>query len=301
MRVVVTGRDGQVARALQCLATADVEIVAIGRPELDLEEPATIAPALARARPDVVINAAAYTAVDAAEADEARALRINADGAGAVSAAAAELGAPVVQISTDYVFDGRLGRPYRESDAIAPQNAYGRSKAAGEAAVAAANPRHAILRTAWVYSAGGRNFLTTMLRLAAEREEVAVVADQRGAPTPASAVAEGALAVGLRLARDPAPGLVGVFHTTCRGEATWADFAEAIFAQSAARGGPHARVRRIATAEYPTPAARPADARLDTARIARAYGVALPDWRTPIGEVVASALAARADPEKERT
>ncbi|MEC5382437.1 dTDP-4-dehydrorhamnose reductase [Aurantimonas sp. C2-6-R+9] len=300
MRIIVTGREGQVARALRALADETVEIVALARPELDLADPGSIEPALAAARPDVIVNAAAYTAVDKAEADEASACAVNAIGAGAIADAAASLGVPVVHISTDYVFDGRLGRPYREEDPVAPLGVYGRSKAAGEIAVGAAGANHATLRTAWVYSPHGANFLRTMLRLAGEREVVRVVADQRGAPTAAADVATGALAVARRLAGDPASNLRGVFHMTAAGEASWADFAEAIFAESAARGGPSARVERIGTRDYPTPAPRPADSRLDCTRLAARHGVRLPHWRARVGETVAAHLAEARTPELGR-
>jgi dTDP-4-dehydrorhamnose reductase len=292
MRIAVTGRKGQVARALDERGPGrGHEIVLLGRPELDLEDPGGTARAIARARPDLVVSSAAFTAVDAAESAAEAAFRVNGAGAGAVAAAAAALGVPVVHLSTDYVFSGEGERPWREDDPIGPRSVYGASKAAGEAAVREANADHVILRTAWVYAPFGHNFARTMLRLASTRDEVRVVADQVGTPTAAFEIAEGVLTVAENLARDPAPSLRGLFHMTAAGAATWADFAEAIFAESAAHGGPAARVVRIATADYPTPAQRPANSRLDCSRLAATHGVALPPWRESVGAIVARLLA----------
>ena len=281
MRIIVTGREGQVARALvERGAIAGVDVVCLGRPEFDLLEPGRVARAIETARGDIVVNAAAYTAVDAAEGEPALAMRANGEGARAVAAAAAGAGLPVVQISTDYVFDGALDRPYREDDPVGPASAYGRAKLAGEIAVAAANPRHVIARTAWVYSPFGRNFVKTMLRLGETRDEVRVVADQWGAPTSALDIADALIAMARRLVAEPREaGLHGVFHLTGAAYATWAKFAAAIFAQAAALGRRPVAVIPISTAEYPTPAARPANSRLDVAKLRRVYGVALPDWR----------------------
>jgi dTDP-4-dehydrorhamnose reductase len=295
MRLLVTGREGQVARALAERAAAQgVTVVPLARPELDLGHPETILPALRRAGGDIVVNAAAYTAVDRAESEPDLAHAVNATGAGAVAAAAAHLRIPVVQISTDYVFDGTCERPYRESDPVGPVGAYGRSKLAGEAAVAAATPDHVILRTAWVYAPFGQNFVRTMLRLAESREEVGVVADQQGTPTSALDIADGVIAVCRNLlARPDDQELRGVFHLTGAGHATWADLAEAVFATSARLGGPAARVRRIRSEEYPTPARRPANSRLDGSRLQRVHGVVLPDWRASVRSCVGRLLAAR--------
>ncbi|KPH81496.1 dTDP-4-dehydrorhamnose reductase [Bosea vaviloviae] len=292
MRIVVTGREGQVARALvERAAGAGAMLVAVGRPELDLERPETIGPALAAARPDVIVNAAAYTAVDLAESAEATALAVNGAGAGEVAAAASRLGVPVIQISTDYVFDGGLGRPYREDDATGPISAYGRSKLAGEQAVAAATPDHAILRTAWVYSPFGRNFVRTMLRLGTERSEVGVVADQIGSPTSALDIADAVLAVARNLVERPDDAaLRGIFHMAAQGEASWAEVAEAAFADAKAAGRKPVQVKRIATSDYPTPARRPANSRLDGARLASIHGVSLPHWRGSLTTCVARLL-----------
>ena len=279
MRILVTGRDGQVARALRAKAGGDVEMIALGRPDLDLAQPASLVGAVARVRPDAIVNAAAYTAVDKAEEEEALATMINGAAAGALAKAAADLGVPIIQISTDYVFDGSKAGPYVESDPVAPVNAYGRSKLAGERAVAAANRRHAILRTSWVYDGEGKNFLKTMLRLAETRDELGVVADQTGAPSYAPDIADAVIAVARNLVADPTPARCGVFHMAGGGETSWAGFATEIFSLSAAAGGPSARVRGIASADYPTPAKRPANSRLNCDRLAQAHGARLPDWR----------------------
>ena len=291
MRLVVTGRSGQVAAALARLAVADqtLDVVTIGRPEMDLSRPETIAPMIAAARPDVVVNAAAYTAVDRAESERELAFAVNAAGAGAVAEAATRLGVPVIQVSTDYVFDGAKAAPYVESDATAPLSVYGASKLAGENAVAAANPRHVVLRTSWVYSAGGTNFLLSMLRLARERPMLRIVDDQHGSPTHAADIAAGVVGVAHALAGGE--GTTGIFHMTAAGETTWCGFARAILAESARLGGPLVPVEPITTAEYPTPAARPRNSRLDCSRIAGAYGIRLPDWRGRVESCVAAVLA----------
>ncbi|MFA6968653.1 dTDP-4-dehydrorhamnose reductase [Bosea sp. (in: a-proteobacteria)] len=292
MRIVVTGREGQVVRALvERAAEAGATLVSVGRPELDLERPETIGPALKAARPDVIVNAAAYTAVDLAESAEATALAVNGAGAGEVAAAACGLGVPVIQISTDYVFDGGLGRPYREDDATGPISAYGRSKLAGEQAVAVATPDHAILRTAWVYSPFGRNFVRTMLRLGTERSDVGVVADQIGSPTSALDIADAVLAVARNLvARPDDNALRGVFHMAAQGDASWAEVAQAVFSDAEAAGRKPVQVKRIATSDYPTPARRPANSRLDGAKLASIHGVALPHWRGSLATCVARLL-----------
>jgi len=281
MRIIVTGREGQVARALaERGQSAGVEIIRLGRPHLDLIEPDQVARAILSAAGDVVVNAAAYTAVDAAEGEPELALQVNGEGARAVAVAAARTGRPVVQLSTDYVFDGALDRPYREDDPVGPVGVYGRTKLAGEVAVAAANPRHVIARTAWVYSPFGRNFVKTMLRLGETRDEVRVVADQSGAPTSALDIADALIAMARRLIAEPREAsLYGIFHLTGAVYATWADFATEIFAQAAALGRHPVAVIPISTAQYPTPAARPANSRLDIAKLQRVYGLALPDWR----------------------
>jgi dTDP-4-dehydrorhamnose reductase len=279
MRIAVTGKRGQVVASLIERGAGKAEILPLGRPELDLSDRASVTWALEALRPDVVINAAAYTMVDKAEQEADEAMRVNGEGAGAVAEAAARLGAPLIHLSTDYVFDGSLNRPYREDDPTGPTGAYGRSKLAGERRVAERAENYVILRTAWIYSPFGANFVRTMLRLGETRAEIGVVADQFGNPTSALDIADGALAVAERLATDPNPSLRGVFHMTGAAEASWADLAEAIFAEAEAYGRAPVAVRRISTADYPTPAKRPANSRLDNAKIREFYGVALPGWR----------------------
>lgn len=287
MRIVVTGKTGQVVTSLiERGAAASHEVTALGRPELDLADPVSGLRALEAAAPDVIVSAAAYTAVDKAESESELAQAVNGAGAGAVAEAAKALGVPLVHVSTDYVFEGRLARPYLETDPTGPTGAYGASKLAGEQAVLAAHDNSAVLRVAWVYSPFGANFVKTMLRLAGDRDEVSVVADQLGNPSSALDIADGILRVATNLVTDSYPKLRGIFHMTASGEASWADFAEAIFAASAARGGPSARVKRITTADYPTPATRPANSRLDCGLIAKVHGVALPDWHGSLETVI---------------
>lgn len=287
MRIAVTGTTGQVVTSLiERGAVAGHQIVAIGRPSLDLADPESVSRALAGAAPDFIVSAAAYTAVDTAERESDLAHAVNGAGAGAVAAAARALGVPVIHLSTDYVFDGALDRPYVESDLTGPTGVYGASKLDGERAVLAAHADSVVLRVAWLYSPFGSNFVKTMLRLARDHDAVSVVADQVGNPTSALAVADGILRVAANMKADRHPGLRGVFHMTASGEASWADFAEAIFAASAARGGPSARVRRIGSVDYPTPARRPANSRLDSRRIAVAHGVTLPEWRLSLDDAM---------------
>ncbi|MCZ0732766.1 dTDP-4-dehydrorhamnose reductase [Phreatobacter sp. AB_2022a] len=283
MKLLVTGRQGQIAQALAGLIRPDVTIVALGRPDVDIRDRISLDRAIARNRPDIVVNAAAYTAVDKAESDSVLAFAINAEGAGHVAAAAEAAGLPVLHLSTDYVFAGDKDDAYRETDPVAPLNVYGRSKHVGELAVAAANPAHAILRTAWVYGPHGTNFLTTMLRLAGERDSLRVVADQRGTPTHAGDLAEAILIAARAVTAAPkAENWRGLFHVAGTGETSWAGFATEIFRQSAARGGPSAHVEPIATADYPTPARRPANSRLDAGRFHTTFGHVLPHWTSGV-------------------
>lgn len=287
MRIAVTGKSGQVVSAiLERGRLAGHEIIALGRPELDLLDEASVREGLYAESPDVVVSAAAYTAVDKAESEPETAHAVNEAGAGCVAQVASELGVPLVHISTDYVFAGNLDRPYEESDPTGPSGVYGASKLGGELAVLNGHENSAILRVAWVYSPFGANFVKTMLRLAGDRDEISVVADQIGNPTSALDIADGVLEVAARLVTDPDPKLRGVFHMTARGEASWADFAEAIFTLSAERGGPFARVRSITTSEYPTPAARPGNSRLNCGLIEQTHGVVMPDWRSSLPAVL---------------
>ena len=250
------GAQGQLARALvESAKSTDISVVAVGRPELDLLKPTTVARAIEDVAPDVVVNAAAYTAVDKAEAEPELAYAINAEGAGRVAEACAWKNIPLIHISTDYVFNGVLARPYREDDQPAPLGVYGQSKLEGERLVADVCQRHVILRTAWVYSPFGHNFVKSMLRLADNQSEIGVVDDQVGNPTYAPHLAEGILAVARQIMSGPENDLRwGVYHMAGAGEATWCRLAQEIFAQSKSLGGPVAHVRPIRTAEYPTPA-----------------------------------------------
>ena len=295
-RYLVTGLDGQVVQSLiqQAANDASVEIIAVGRPKLDLARPETITAPVMELKPDLIISAAAYTAVDQAESESALAHAVNGDGPSALAAAAAKLDIPIVHISTDYVFDGAKKTPYGESDAVAPLGIYGASKLAGEKAVAAATANYAILRTAWVYSPFGKNFLKTMLRVADGRDVVNVVDDQFGNPTSALDIADAVLAVSHGLLASPDPELRGIFHMTAMGEASWADFAEEIFRASSEIGGPSAHVNRIPSSAYPTPAQRPANSRLNCGKLLATHGVSLPQWQgstqKTVAQIVQSAL-----------
>ncbi|MBR9834472.1 MAG: dTDP-4-dehydrorhamnose reductase [Alphaproteobacteria bacterium] len=283
MRILVAGAKGQVARSLAlCGEAGPHELVLRGRPQLDLRDRDSLRYALDDVRPDLVINAAAYTAVDAAEADEAGAMAVNAQGAGELAQASAERGLPIIHFSTDYVFDGEMNRPYREDDAWAPINAYGRSKLAGEQAVQQANPTHLILRVAWVYSPFGRNFLKTMLGLAESRDAVSVVADQVGRPSYALDIARAVLNMCHQIEARPESAAWGLYNLSGPGAASWADFARAIFAESAARGGPYAHVNDVTSDEFVTPARRPANSRLDPGKLTRDWAITLPDWQAGV-------------------
>jgi dTDP-4-dehydrorhamnose reductase len=291
IRIAVTGNNGQIVRSLvERSVGTNSEVVCVGRPALDLGDPDTIDRAIGAAAADVLVSAAAYTSVDKAETEGDLADLINARAPGLLAARAKSLGIPLIHLSTDYVFDGTKSDPYNEQDPICPINAYGRSKAAGEHAVAVAHQKHVILRTSWVYSPFGRNFVRSMLDLAREQNEVRVVADQVGNPTAAHDVADGILAVARNLAEGRGDERYGTFHMTAAGATNWAEFASAVLSASAERGGPSARVVPVASAEYHTPARRPANSRLDCAKIARVYGVSLPHWRSSLGPCVGRIL-----------
>ena len=291
MRLLIAGQSGQVARALiECAREAGVEAVALGRPTLDLTRPETLEAALAATRPDIVINAAAYTAVDQAEDEEAIATAVNGTGAGSLAAACAKRATPLLHISTDYVFDGRAATAYAEDDTVAPLGAYGRSKLAGEQAVMAAHPQALIFRTAWVYSPFGKNFVKTMLALAARQDEISVVDDQIGCPTSAHDIAVALLAVSEQLLAGKSVS-DRVFHLASTGAASWADVADEVFRVSVAAGGPSARVRRIPSSAFPTRAARPANSRLNCDRLEAGFGLRLPDWHDSLQTCVIRLVA----------
>lgn len=290
MRLAVTGKNGQVVSALQALASAELEIIALGRPELDLAHPETVLKALREAKPDVVVSAAAYTAVDTAESEQDIAFAVNRDGARAVAQAASDIGIPVIHLSTDYVFDGMKATAYVENDPTGPTSVYGRSKLEGERAVSDATDNYVVLRTAWVYSEYGNNFVKTMLRLSENRDEINVVADQFGCPTSANDIAVAVAAIARKLMEDSAAPLRGVFHLSGTGETNWANFAKQILAFSAENGGKSMIVNDITTAQYPTLARRPANSRLDCRKLEEIYGIRLPSWQTSTRAVV-TALA----------
>jgi len=287
--ILVTGGAGQLATALA--RAPDVTVV--GRPAFDFEQPASIDSALAAAAPTLVVNAAAWTAVDAAETNRDAAMRANCDGPARLATLCAEAGIPLIHISTDYVFDGDKGSPYVESDRTNPTGVYGETKLAGERAVLAANPRAIVIRTAWVYSATGKNFVRTMLALGQTRDHLRVVADQRGCPTAADALADIVLGVARAATAEWRDEYGGVFHSCGTGETTWHGFAEAIFAEAARHGARVPTVEPITTAEFPTPAKRPADSRLDCSKLERVFALRQPPWQSSLAGVV-DALLARA-------
>lgn len=282
MNILLTGGSGQVGiELLRQPWPETVKVHAPGRDELDLADPVSVARTMASRPWDAVISSGAYTAVDKAESDVAAAWAANALAPAILAKASAEAGAPIVHLSTDYVFSGDKPEPYREDDPVGPIGVYGASKEGGEQAVRTSNPRHAVVRTAWVVSPHRANFLKTMLRLGAERDELRVVADQRGSPTFAIDLASAVRQIVLRLARDEAAPS-GTFHFVNEGEATWAEFASAIMQGAVARGGRDAKIIPITSAEYPTPARRPANSRLATDRLREAYEITPPAWRAAL-------------------
>ena len=277
MRIAVFGRTGQVARELERREGT----FCLGRDVADFADPEAVRRAALGLEADAIVNAVAYTAVDRAEAEEDLARRVNALSVGALAEVAAARGIPLVQISTDYVFDGAGDRPWRPEDPVGPLGAYGRTKLEGERAVTAAGGPHAILRTSWVFSAHGTNFVKTMLRLGAERPALRVVADQIGGPTPASGIAAACLGMTGALARNPE--LSGIYHYAGSPDTSWAGFARAIFAEA----GLDVAVEEIPSSDYPTPAARPKNSRLDCTATEAAFGIPRPDWRAALRDVLA--------------
>lgn len=277
MTLLVFGKTGQVACELQRLAP---DAIFLGRDQADLSDPSACAEAIRHHTPEAVINAAAYTAVDKAEEEEDLATLINGAAPGAMAKACAELDIPLVHISTDYVFEGGGTEPWAPEDATGPLGAYGRSKLAGERAVAGAGGVHAILRTSWVFSAHGNNFLKTMLRLGADRDRLTIVADQIGGPTPAGGIAEACLTIakGLRKNREK----TGIYHYSGAPDASWADFARVIFAEA----NQSVEVVDIPSSDYPTPAVRPLNSRLDCASLEAQFGITRPSWKEAVKEIV---------------
>jgi dTDP-4-dehydrorhamnose reductase len=276
MTILVFGQTGQVATELAALPGT----LCLGRDDADLTDPAACADMIRQHRPAAVINAAAYTAVDKAEADEETAHTINATAPGAMARACAALGIPMVHISTDYVFDGGGTAPWVPDAPTGPLGAYGRTKLAGEIAVRGSGASHAILRTSWVVSAHGSNFVKTMLRLGAERDSLTIVADQVGGPTPARSIAQTCHAIATQLTSDP--GKSGTYHLSGAPDCSWADFARAIFEMA----GLSCTVTDIPSSAYPTPAARPANSRMDCTSLSTTFGLERPDWRAGLADIL---------------
>ena len=288
MRLLVTGTGGQLVQSLleRAHGRAQVEMLTVGRPEVDLEIPGSVGEAIGRAAPDLVINAAAYTDVDRAEDEPDRAHRINAEAAGEAAAAACRLGAPFIQISTDYVFDGEARDPYTEEALPNPIGAYGRSKFAGEEAVRAATPDHLILRTSWVYGPFGRNFVRTMFEAAERNDQLRVVADQRGSPTAALDLALGVLAVAERWRDGSRMGRGETYHLAGRGAATWFQLAEQVMSQRRSLGLAAAELTPITTEEWPTRARRSRNSMLDSGKFERDFGFQMPAWQASVASTV---------------
>jgi dTDP-4-dehydrorhamnose reductase len=281
MKILLTGRNGQVGYELERALTPLGEIYAFDHQQLDLSDPIPIVSRVREVKPDIIVNAAAYTDVDQAEKEVEQATLVNAAGPGFLAAEAKEAGALLVHYSTDYVFDGTKTTPYTEDDTTNPLSVYGRSKLAGEKAIQAAGGRHLILRTSWVYGPRGKNFLLTVLRLAQEREELRVVNDQRGAPTSAVALAAATTDILRRHGLDAH----GLFHLTAAGDTSWFEFTEAIVECARSRLPRTPRVAPITSAEYPTRAARPRNSVLDCTNARRAFGIELTHWRAGLDEV----------------
>jgi dTDP-4-dehydrorhamnose reductase len=281
--ILVAGKSGQLARCLRDSAVLrNVPMVAVGRPELDVESGEGIDRIMAAVEPWAIVNAAAYTAVDQAEAEPGRAFGVNCHGAALLADAAARRGIPFIQISTDYVFDGSKRSPYREDDVPAPLNVYGASKLASETAVLKACPGAAVIRTSWVSSPYGHNFVRTMLRRSETQPVVRVVDDQRGTPTSAADLAAAILAIVERLRSADRCDNAGIYHLAGDGETSWHGFAAAIFASLARRGRRVPELQAITTAEYPTPTRRPKNSCLDSSKAERIFGVRLPPWRSSL-------------------
>lgn len=292
MKILVTGQNGQVARSLveRAAQAEDIAVAVAGRPEFDLVDPAAIERTIAATDADVVVSAAAYTQVDRAEDEPGLARAVNALGAEAVARSAAARGLPVIHLSTDYVFSGQGTRAYDEEHRPDPASVYGATKLEGEQRVAVANPRHVILRTAWVYSPFGRNFVRTMIRLAAERDEISVVADQWGNPTSALDIAEAILRVARRLNADDGAAY-GLYHFAGTGATSWSGLAEAVMTVLAREGWPYACIRPITTEQFPTRARRPANSRLSTRKFDAVFGWQAPDWQASMAGVVRRLVA----------
>lgn len=286
LRILITGQNGQVSQALQHSLTGLGELIVLGREQLDLSQPESIRAVVRELKPGLIINAAAHTAVDQAESEPDLAFAINATSPGVLAEEAAALGIPLIHYSTDYVFDGSKDGPWTESDMPNPLGVYGSSKLAGEQAIEKAGGQYLILRTSWVYSLTGRNFLLTMQRLLQEREKLTIVADQIGAPTWAGAIAQSTRQL-IERWRDGKPGAWGVYHLTAAGDTSWFGFAQAIGQQLIKAGKPCATLEPIPSSAYPTPAKRPLNSRLDCSRLQHEWGVSQADWHDAMLECLA--------------
>lgn len=288
MRIFVAGSDGQLALSLiEAVVDSDIDLITAGPPEFDLLQPEKMAEIIKAYKPTAIVNAAAYTAVDAAEDDETTAYAINATGAAALAAIAAELEVPFIHVSTDYVFSGNKNGSYTENDSVAPTGAYGRTKLAGELNVMLQNPNSIILRTAWVYSPFGKNFLKTMLTLAQTRDELGVVSDQMGNPTYAPDIADSILHILEGIEEEGwHDGYAGVYHLTGTGDTSWHEFASEIFKQGGKQGHPVPTVKAISTAEFPTPAKRPANSSLDCKKVQQIFSIKMPAWQDSTAKCV---------------
>lgn len=280
MSILVFGKTGQVANELRKLDSPAQSIIALGRFEADLAKPESCVAAIKHFKPNAVINAAAYTAVDRAEEELDLAVKINGTTPGEMARTCAAIGIPFIQLSTDYVFDGTGNTSWQPHSPVAPISAYGLSKRLGEEEVAKAGGRYVILRTSWVFSAHGQNFVKTMLRLGSEHEQLSIVADQIGGPTPASAIAQACLRIADALAKDPNKS--GIYHFSGLPDVSWADFARAVFTET----GLTCNVKDIETAEYFTPARRPANSRLDCSATESTFGIRRPDWQAELVAVL---------------
>jgi len=288
--ILITGGTGQLATALATAAAVPVYLA--GRPEFDFDRPASLREVFERIRPSLVVNAAAYTAVDAAESDADAAFRANRDGPAELARLCAAADVPLIHVSTDYVFDGTKASAYGESDLVAPTGVYGASKLAGEMAVLSSGAKAIVLRTAWVYAPRGKNFVLTMLNVGRTRDRLTVVADQEGCPTSAEDLADVILAIEDRIARTGwEDRFGGVFHAAGTGGTSWHGLACAVFDAAGRLGMKVPEVAPIATADWPTPAKRPANSRLDCGRLATVFGLMLPHWRGSVERTVAAALA----------
>lgn len=283
--ILVIGRTGQLATSLK--EQGGDHVVAVGRPEADFQAPETLAAVIDAHQPEFIVNAAAWTAVDLAETEQEGARQGNHTGPARLAEEAARRGIPFIHVSTDYVFDGQKGSPYLESDPVNPVTVYGRTKAEGESAVLKAQPQSIILRTAWVYSAHGKNFVKTMLNAGAKNPRLRVVGDQQGNPTSSDDLATVILGIIERIRQTGwQDSYAGIYHATGSGETTWHGLACHVLEEAARHGQPMPEVEAIATADWPTPAARPADSRLDNSKLERIFGQKMPDWRESAARTV---------------